>query len=283
MHPDSEDVVGEIGVDEAIQAFNDFPWSQQLEEAENREMNSTLPTMYLKCEDGRKLGIWTSNLENFELYYCNSSRESYFTLSRDVTRNIEGLFVEDFIAWFYSGEIENKLKLSRKEKTRKSRFDLNFQFNMRSHLSFFIPVGIWLPLHLGIMQIDFGSVTSNIFTNTVAGVCWIFPIALYVQYYIINHKASLTTSANKKSLVYKDPEKTIEFNPVDIKYCEYVKTRSFLAPWSLNKYIRLVLKDDRNIILTCLLGEVEEFLTETRVLYKKSRPIVPLILTRKKY
>ena len=70
---------GHIDLEGAIKEFQLFPWQNQLEEVEKREMTSIIPTISFVSDRGEKLGIWMSDSSNFKLYYENKSKCSYLS------------------------------------------------------------------------------------------------------------------------------------------------------------------------------------------------------------
>lgn len=281
-HPDVEELLGEVDFEKAIEKFNAFPWQQQLKKAEKREMSSNVPQVSFRNNAGKILKISTSNLEYFKLYYANPSHEAFFTLSRDVNQNKKGLFVEDFIEWFFTENIESRLKLRRKQENLTIPMDLDIKFKPQYQWKFAIPFITWFPVHLWVLLVNPIPEMPFLLIHVLLGSFWVIPLVLYWQYYLLNRQSTLTTSTSKKSLIYKERRKIIEFSPADVKYCEYVSTRSSRAPWNRHEYIRLILKDHQNIILTSVLGDVKEVLFKTKIHYKNINAFIPLILTRQK-
>ncbi len=126
---------GLITLESAIKEFQKFPWKEQLKKAEEREMTSTFPTITFVNDKKQSLGIWTTNLDYFEIFYINGTKSANITISHDLTLNPTGVSVEDFIELFFNGEIEDNIKLDKNENTKSSQKKISdktqFEFALR--------------------------------------------------------------------------------------------------------------------------------------------------------
>ncbi len=275
--PDVEEEVGEVNLEQAIQAFNDYPWEEQLEKADKRAMTSTLPTISFKSDENRILGIWTKNNEHFELHYENETHYSDFSISYDLTINQEGFSVEDFIVLFFEDKVETYLTL-KKKKERQERRKANFilRLETKHQGKFFIPILVWLLVD----SVAFYATEFNelLFPNIMVLLLWLIPTLLYVNYWIINKDTVVEVKGKNANIKFSNGQVSLLFTRMDVASSKLVVTRSFLAPWSLMSYLRITLKGGEVVFLTSLLGEIEAMLNGLDIHYQHERSVLPFLL-----
>ncbi|UPQ80711.1 hypothetical protein M0M57_07685 [Flavobacterium azooxidireducens] len=112
-----------------------------------------------------------------------------------------------------------------------------------------------------------------------------FPLLVFIFFFNYkkhNGKSTFSLTDNYKKFNYKDLNSEIIFENSDIKkifvyfsYPEYEK-RTITAFWTEYYYVKIVLKNENNIIITCLLSdEIINYLDRSKIIYKKK--FFPLI------
>lgn len=280
---------GLITLESAIKEFQKFPWKEQLKKAEEREMTSTFPTITFVNDKKQSLGIWTTNLDYFEIFYINGTKSANITISHDLTLNPTGVSVEDFIELFFNGEIEDNIKLDKNENTKSSQkkisdktqfeYDINNNKNIK-HLTWSF-VSLLLNIFCLIIFYNKGLIkeerTLTIFMQIVLFLSWAPGIYLYITYKRKNANAKLKINNKDKSIFYSDLNQNIIFSRDEIKLCLLNVTKSSRSSWQEFQYLRIDLKNGESIYITFLLADIEQVIKHLNLHYKEEKCFMPTL------
>jgi hypothetical protein len=67
-----------IGADALIEAFEKFPFAEQVKRAETMKDGATLPTITFKRQsDGEEVGVWTEDAKRFDLCFVHDGKKRF--------------------------------------------------------------------------------------------------------------------------------------------------------------------------------------------------------------
>lgn len=287
---------GQVNLEQAIEIFQNFPFTAQLKEARERELTSCLPTVSFKGADRKALGIWAEDDKGFSIHYDNGTQVADFYLSNDFEKNPEGLAVEEFIELFFKEKIEDELNLIDKgtdrerveennenllSETRKSLKHSNhitFSFNETKKFKFYL----WTLLFFALALFLFIADADNNFElgwglHLLLTFFWLPGTIVHLTYWLKNKGAIVTIDTKAKTLAFEKDGQQIKFNRKNIHHCEINETRSHRAPWNAYRYIWVVLKDKRQVVITNFITDPENILKALKPNYKVNRRTIPFL------
>jgi hypothetical protein len=102
---------GNVSVREAVNAFNAYPYKEQLEKAQTLSQ-PTFPTISFECaEDGSVIAIWSLVPGQFEVFH-QTSKSKKITIETDNKK-----YIEHLIELYFSGERQSLEKEMSEDKT----------------------------------------------------------------------------------------------------------------------------------------------------------------------
>ncbi len=277
---------GQINLDGAMEAFQNFPFADQLKQARERELTSCLPTISFKSNDGKILGIWAQDDKGFFLHYDNGTKVSEFYISNDFNKNPEGLAVEEFIGQLFNGTIEHSLKLVDKyaqdNKHETAPIDkkhlLNFSFTDTNKLQHYLWTVPFLILSLLFLNADLEKkLELGWGFHLLLSFFWLPGTIVHLSYWFKNNNANVTVDTHAKTIEYGKDRQKIKFNRNEILNCELNESRAWFAPWSSYRYLWIVLNDSRQIVITNFITEPENIIDLLKLNFKTSIRTIPFL------
>ncbi|UII26168.1 hypothetical protein LVD15_23155 [Fulvivirga maritima] len=104
----------EVDLEGALKLFHDFPWEEQyakVSAAKEDDFTYTIPAIYFFESEHLCVSIYSKDSHGFSLFYRNGDRCGQLFLSNDPEMRPEGVFIEQLLADFYNGTIEETLEL----------------------------------------------------------------------------------------------------------------------------------------------------------------------------
>jgi hypothetical protein len=270
---------GSVFLEEAIEAFINFPFSEQLKDSEKYEMTMCLPTISFKSNDGKTLGIWAENGDGFFLHYDNGSHISDFFISNDITVNKSGIDVVEFIESFFNETIEKSLNLVEKKELKSNESKtITFSFNdtkKYKHL-FFTFVFFLIALSTLIYDIrnDF---RIGFYIHLLFTIFWLPGLIIHISYWLKNKNVKVIINQSEKTIEYIKGNQRIKFNRNEIHLCEINEARSVSAPWNSYRYLWIVLNNQKNIVITNFITEPELIIDSLKLNYKTDKRTAPFL------
>jgi hypothetical protein len=273
----------QVDLDGAIDAFQNFPFEDQLKQAAQRELTSCLPTISFKNSDGKTLGIWAQDDKGFFLFYDTGKQTSEFFLSNDFNKNPEGLTVEEFIELFFNGTIEQSIKLNDKfvenndsnDKKTELGSIVTFSFSDTNKFTPLVWTILYFILALAIFRVDMvNKFEIGWGIHLLMGFFWIPGMILHISYWIKNNSARVTIFPKEKIIEYEKNGQVIKFSRNEINNCEVNEGRRI---WSGYSYLWIVLKDERKIIITSFIAKPELIVDMLNLNFKTRNRVIPFL------
>lgn len=284
---DQVEEMGQVDLGGAIEAFQRFPFDEQLMEARQRELTSCLPTIIFTSNDNISLKVWAQDDKGFCLLYDNRKELVDFYLSNDFEKNPEGFAVEEFIEQFFNGTIEQSLSLSEKGfeqdnlfKPRKIHSDktVTFSFRNTNMLKPFLWIVPYLTLAIFFFATDLvHKFEFGLSVHFFMGFLWFPGIIVHASYWLKNHNTTVTIDLKAKTIEYQKNSQTIKFSRNDIYNCEVNESRSVWSPWNSYCYLWIVLKDHKQIVITNFITEPETIISLLKLNFKTDRRSIPFL------
>ncbi|HEY4784446.1 MAG TPA: hypothetical protein VIH57_00290 [Bacteroidales bacterium] len=276
---------GQIDLEDAISVFQNFPFEDQLRQASDRELTSCLPSITFVSSLGASLKIFAQDTNGFFLHYDNGIKEADFYLSNDYNRNPEGLNVEEFIEQFFNGNIEQSLKLvDRQEESdndqliqsgKKHFVTYSYKQNNFKYYLWTVPFLIFSLIVLAIFH--FKNLENEWGVTLLSSVLWLPGTIVHLTYWIKNKNTIVKIDTHQKTIEYEQNGYMIKFNRNEISKCELNISRSLQAPWSSYRYLLIILKDRRKIIITNFIIDPEDVIGLLKLNYRIDRRAVPFL------
>jgi hypothetical protein len=284
---DQVEEMGLVDLAGAIEAFQRFPFDDQLKEARQRELTSSLPKIIFTSNENKTLEVWALDDKGFCLLYDNGTEVADFYLSNDFEKNPEGFAVEEFIEQFFNGTIEQSLCLVEKDVKQDNLFEphlilsgktLTFSYRDTNMLKPFL----WIVPSLILAIFLFATDLVNKFefgwrVHFLMGFLWFPGIIVHASYWLKNHNSSVTIDPKAKTIEYQKNGQTIKFNRNDIYNCEVNESRSVWSPWNSYCYLWIVLKDHTQIVITNFITEPETIINSLKLNFKTDRRSIPFL------
>jgi len=277
---------GQIDLDGAIDAFQNFRFADQLKQADERELTSCLPTISFKSNDGKTLGIWAQDDKGFFLHYDNGSKVSEFFLSNDFEKNPEGLVAEEFIEQFFDGTIEQLLKLEDKltegneseVKPTTSNQLIEFSFANTKKIKYYLWTVPFLIMAVFLFKTDIEKhFELGWGLHIMCSFLWLPGTIVHLSYWLKNHNVTVRVDPQAKTLEYEKDGQVIKINRNEIYNCELNETRSGRAPWNSYRYLWIVLNDRKQIVITNFITEPENIINLLKLNFKTDRRTIPFL------
>ncbi|MFA8434274.1 MAG: hypothetical protein ACEPOZ_07135 [Marinifilaceae bacterium] len=272
---------GQISSEEAIEVFQSFPFDQQFAEMRNRKMTSCFPKIIFERECGAFLTIYAENEDGFYFKYENTDSESDFFISNNYNPNsVEGKETpEDIIDFFVSNRLESKLSLrSKKNIEDDNNQTIKYKYRKRKEykhwawaILFILSTGT-LALFVDEMNMDIALYVYAFFS-----LYWLPSLVLFFSFYLKNRNATVTIDKVEKTLSYEDSNARITFNRDDIKKCEINRTRAKRKFSNAFKYLWIVLKDNKEVLITNFIAEPENIIEDLNLHYSIDKRVVPFL------
>ena len=279
---------GKIQEEDLIDAFYNFPFVEQFEEAKNRKLTSCFPKIIFKSDCGLSLSIWAESEEGFFLKYENESQESEFYISNEFNASNDGLIVEDIIELFSKGKIESLLTLRPKENadrlaalSKKLKISNNdqaktYKYKEKKKFKHFT----WLIVCL---------ISTLIFSFFLEGrdfdiawkiylffsMYWLPSLLLYFSYWLKNENTTILIDRELKTITYEKDGTRIKLNRADICDCSLIETRSSRRFVHSFRYLSIEQKNERNFVITNLIVEPELIIEALNLHYRVKRKFLP--------
>jgi hypothetical protein len=284
---DQVEEMGQVDLDGAIEAFQKFPFNDQLKEAQKRELTSCLPTITFKSNENKTLGIWAKDDKGFFLHYDNGTEVADFYLSNDFEKNPEGFAVEEFIEQFIKDTIEQSLSLVDKNieegnlskpRRKHSEKTVTFSFSDTNKLKPFLWIVPYLSLALLLLLTDLThKFVFGWSVHLILGFLWFPGIIVHISYWFKNHNSTVTIDPKAKTIEYRKNGQSIKFNRNDIFNCELNVSRGFWPPWNSYCYLWIVLKDHKQIVITNFITDPETIINSLKLNFKTDRRSIPFL------
>jgi len=285
FYTDQVEEKGQIDLSGAIQQFQSFPWEEQLKEVRNREETSTIPTITFVGNNGQKLGIWTTDINLFELYYENDKKSAHLTISNDFNINSKGLSIEDFIELFFNEQFENNVVLEKNSISKRIKKETQYKCDIQKNknIKYLLFPFVWFILNVVLVSVLY---TNNvfqedkgytIFIQIILLFSWAPGFYLYITYNRKNKNATLRINTKDKIAIYKDSNQEIKFSRNDVKFCLLSVTKSSNSSWSEFQHIRIDLKNGKSIWITFLLADTEKIIKDLGLHHKKVEYFIPTL------
>lgn len=273
---------GDVTLKKAIHVFQNFPFSEQLEEEGKREMTSCWPKIEFRSENGKLLSIWAEHKDGFYIHYSNGDKVSDIEISYDFEKNPDGMEVEDFIELFFKQEIEETLVLKEKETREDYLFDKDipmeksiqdpiqtYSFNETPsfyHLHWAI---VWFVLTLFWFEANITKDGDLEWLILLMTFIWLPNFILHITYWSFSKGTQISIDAINKSIEIERNGFTKKFNRMDIQKCELHEARSSRAKAMGDyRYLLIELNDKSKIVVTNFVTEPENILEPLKLNYE---------------
>jgi hypothetical protein len=276
---------GDIDLDGAIDAFQNFPFPEQLKQARERELTSCLPTISFKSDDGRTLAIWAEDDKGFSLQYDNGTKASVFFLSNNFYETKDSPMVEDYIIQFFSGTIEQSIELEDiNTEYKKHSLDsaaekplVTFSFNDTNKIKKYVWTIAYFLLAMLLLITDIQKKEIVWGFQIVFSFFWLPGTIVHVSYWFKNKNATITVDSTAKTLKYEKNGQKVKFNRNEILVCELNEPRSGGGPWGNYCYLWFILKDNRKIVITNFITEPENIIKLLKLNYRTDKRTIPFL------
>lgn len=157
------------------------------------------------------------------------------------------------------------------------KFETKHRLGLLVKSFFWIGINIWFAYKF--LSIDVNEKPWSIFflVQLFFLFCWAPGMYLYLTYLTKNNKASLKFDPGSDVFQYFDGSQIREFKKKDISEAFVWKAYAFKAPWSGFKYIRIDLKDESSIWITCLLTDIEQFVIDAKLIVQEREGVIPTL------
>jgi hypothetical protein len=284
--PDQFEEKGPVNLEGAIEAFQTFPFTDQLKQIEERELTSCFPSIAFVSDEGKTLGVWAQDGKGFFLHYDNGIRESEFFLSYEFETNSEGLEVEEFIEKFFNGTIEESLFLKdlqeedtiQKLKLKHTAQIITYSFASTKKLKLLLWTLPFLLLALFLVCIDIEKkIGFGWGLHLAYSIFWLPASFIFLTYWFKNNNAQVIIDTKEKTLEYVKGGLRTKFHREEIFKCELNVARSWYEPWKSYRYIWIILKDHRQIVITNFITEPEKIIDLLKLHYKTDKRTIPFL------
>jgi hypothetical protein len=106
---------------------------------------------------------------------------------------------------------------------------------------------------------------------------WFPGTLLHLTYWFKNNNATVKVDQKAKIIKYIKDDKEISFNRQEIVNCEINESRNWSAPWSGYRYLLIVLKDHRKVVISNFITEPEKIIDLLKLNFKIDKRTIPFL------
>lgn len=286
---DYEDM-GFVDMDEAISAYNDFPWGEQMKIAEEREaknLSTSLTHIIFKnVEKDESMIIYGTETDNAEIYFQVGKKYSTTLIDGDITKKPERIDVVDYIIAFFQNNLE--LEFTNEEYEEEEITELG-----HSTLKMYLLKRFWillLPILFFIIMIgiNYNPIQISVIWFFIAIYGFFFILYLpfvitYIQYLIKSKIKSASFNSDYSNILLDNKNQKTIIKRTEILQIVHTYCSNGNFPGYLLSNISITLKDKRQFFLTTLAfsdDELSFILRKLNVHHYSIGKLFPLIHTR---
>lgn len=267
----------------AIILFGEINWQEEIEKSSSTVSDGE-PRLVFRSDKLGELSIVCWSEYEFEIILRKNGKIGSEPLSLNLNRNPSGTKVEDFIAAYYDGDLDESMRMEKEADRADSKAEtgISFSFDQKNKIRFYIfPVLLTLLAGFAIYKIiiELNKATGN--------PPWLFLIAVlpalsswwfFFRYYRHDKGKTITINPGGQLITIEKNGKTVSFTRKDLE-----AVRFFSSTRSAYRYILFKLKNGKHYSVTVFTAEPLEILSRTGLNVEQIDEFFPVITAESEY